>query len=246
MCCNKVNPMRYQGENRGRCGAFLRTLLSAVLGTSAALIDRDSAAAESLKIVTTLSTYADIAQTIGGERVTANAIVSPRFNPHFIEPRPSDILRLKKADLFIHSGLDLEAWRGPLVDAAGRPEVKPGGARELDLSTGITLLEIPSPDITRAHGDIHLHGNPHFWLSPENGLAIARAIGSKLGEIDPGYSDVYRRNTEIFVLKLTQAIAAWRELAAPFRGQPLVGYHNEWVYLTQFLGLRCERFLEPK
>jgi zinc/manganese transport system substrate-binding protein len=205
-----------------------------------------SFADDRMRVVTTLSTYADIANAIGGTRVSSEAIASPRFNPHFIEPRPSDVLRLKRADLFIHSGLDLEAWRGPLVDAAGSPGIRPGGARELDLSAGVQLLDIPTAPVTRAMGDIHLHGNPHYWLSPENGVIIARRIGEKLAAIDPASAEVYRRNTAAYIGRLEAAIQRWRALVAPLKGRPLVAYHDEWVYLTTFMGLTLERFLEPK
>ena len=226
--------------------AVTRGLLVGMCGFGAMLGGSTCAAAEPLRVVTTLASYADIAQAIGGEHVTTTAIASPRFNPHFIEPRPSDVLRLKRADLFIHSGLDLEAWRDPLVNAAGKPALRPGGERELDLSHNITLLEIPNATVTRAHGDIHLHGNPHYWLSPENGLTIAHAIGAKLALLDPANGEAYRRGTESFTEKLTAAIADWRKLIAPYRGRAIVAYHNEWVYLTDFLKLTSERFLEPK
>lgn len=203
-------------------------------------------AEDRISVVTTLTTYADIARAIGGTRITAEAIASPRFNPHFIEPRPSDVLRVKRADLFIHSGLDLEAWRGPLVDAAGTPEIRPGGARELDLSVGIRLLDVPAAPVTRAMGDIHLHGNPHYWLAPENGVIIAKHIGAKLAAIDPAAAAMYQQNTADYVKRLQEAMERWRERAAPFKGRAVVAYHDEWVYLTSFMGLTLERFLEPK
>lgn len=210
------------------------------------LLGSPAAAEEPLKVVTTLSAYADIARAIGGPRVQTETIASPRFNPHFIEPRPSDVLRVKRADLFIHSGLDLEAWRAPLLDAAGRIEVRPGGARELDLSHGVALLNVPAENITRAAGDIHLHGNPHFWLSPTNGLIIARAIGATLAEIDPPGAETYRKNTATYIERLEGAIAGWRALATPIRGRTIVAYHDEWIYLTDFMGITIERFIEPK
>lgn len=199
-----------------------------------------------LRIITTLTAYADIAAQIGGERTAATPLAPPRFNPHFIEPRPSDVLRLKQADLFIHSGLDLEAWRPALVEAAGRSDFQPGGPREVNLGATVQLLEIPPSGATRADGDIHLYGNPHYWLSPENGRAIAVEIGRRLALIDPAGAPEYRQRTERYLAELDRAIDRWRTAAQPLRGMAVVAYHNEWIYLTSFLGLNVERFLEPK
>lgn len=199
-----------------------------------------------LRIVTTLSSYQDIAKTIGGERVEASAIASPRFNPHFIEPRPSDVLKLKRSDLFIHSGLDLEAWRAPLVDAAARSELREGGQRQLDLSEGISILEVPKGQVSRAEGDIHASGNPHYWVDPRNGMTIARSIANKLSEIDPDGAVVYQGNFSTFRRTLEQKMSEWGKLLAPFKGQELIGYHDEWPYLMEYAGLAMLRFIEPK
>lgn len=199
-----------------------------------------------LRIVTTLCAYASIAQAVGGENVAAVCIAPPRFDPHFIEPRPSDVLKLKRADLFIHSGLDLEAWRDPLVNAAARAEVRYGGARELDLSLGIRLLEVPVGQPSRAEGDIHMFGNPHYWLDPRNGVIIARSIGSRLAQIDPQHAAGYNSRTDEFVARLQAGIVRWRDALAPFKGRELVAHHNGWVYLMDFAGLETVDFLEPK
>ncbi|MBI4227822.1 MAG: zinc ABC transporter substrate-binding protein, partial [Candidatus Omnitrophica bacterium] len=122
-----------------------------------------AAAAPPVRVAATLSTFAEIVKQIGGEHVEASVIAPPRFNAHFIEPRPSDVLKVKKADLFVHAGLDLEVWRAPLLDAAGNAQVFPGQPGELDLSRGIALLEIPDRPLSRVMGDIHLYGNPHYW-----------------------------------------------------------------------------------
>lgn len=199
-----------------------------------------------LRVVATLSTYADLAEAIGGDRVDVEAVVPAKFNPHTIEPRPSDVLNLKKADLFIHTGLDLELWRGPLIDAAGNPAVRPGGARELDLSQGIRLLEVPDRALSRAEGDIHLYGNPHFWLDPRNGRIMAAAIADKLSEIDPGGEAEYRARHAAFDERLAAKIDVWQEALAAIAGREVVGYHNQWPYFMAFTGVRMKQFVEPK
>ncbi|MCB0352413.1 MAG: zinc ABC transporter substrate-binding protein [Bdellovibrionales bacterium] len=201
---------------------------------------------EELKVVGTLSTYSSLAETIGGDAVETSSVASPRFNPHYIEARPSDILRMKRADLFIHSGLDLEAWRGPLLDAVARADLRNGGARQLDLSLGIPLLEVPSGQVSRSEGDIHQFGNPHYWTDPRNGLIIAQAIESKLVELLPEREAQFKKNLHDFRSQLEGKIVEWRAMIAPFRGAPVVSYHNEWPYLLNFLGLKPELFVEPK
>ena len=222
--------------------------LKVISGCALALLcaGQPSEAAPRLKVVATLSTFADLARTIGGEHVDVSAIAPPQFNPHFIEPRPSDVLRVKRADLFIHAGLDLEAWRGPLLDAAGNREVMPQGSKELDLSKGIALLEAPNHLVSRAEGDIHLYGNPHYWTDPENARIMARAISEKLAEADPAHAQDYQRNLDAFLARLDQKIPEWKARLKPYQGQELIGYHNEWPYLMRFAGLRMEQFLEPK
>ncbi len=199
-----------------------------------------------LKVVTTMSTFADLAKQVGGEYVNVSYVASPRFNPHFIECRPSDVLKVKEADLFIHAGLDLEAWRGPLLDAAGNPNLFQGGQGELDLSGGISLLEVPTQQLSRLMGDIHIYGNPHYWVNPENGRIIAQEIADKLSQIDPAHAAAYRKNLETFQQRLDQQIAQWKQWVSAIQGKEVIAYHNEWPYLAQFSGLKIEQFLEPK
>jgi len=202
--------------------------------------------AEPLKVTATLSTFASLVELVGGEDVVVSTIASPRFNPHFIEPRPSDVVKVKRADLLVHGGLDLEAWRGPLVDAAGRSDLRPGGSRELDLSKGVALREVPSAQISRAEGDIHMFGNPHYWLSPESGVIMARGIEQKLAELLPERAGQLRQRREIFENALQKRMIAWRNLSSALKGREILAYHNEWVYLTEFLGLQGGQFIEPK
>ncbi|MBN8549821.1 MAG: zinc ABC transporter substrate-binding protein [Deltaproteobacteria bacterium] len=205
-----------------------------------------AAFAEELRIVTSLPSFASIAKSIGGDQVSVTSVAPAQFNPHFIEARPSDVLRLKRADLFIHGGLDLEAWRGPLVDAAARAEIRQGGPRELDLSRGIPLLNVPQQAVSRSQGDIHLFGNPHYWMSPDNGARIARSIAAKLSELDPANSALYSQHLAQFLSDLNAKSEIWKRDSAPLRGKEVLGYHDEWVYLMTFLGLKMERFVEPK
>jgi zinc/manganese transport system substrate-binding protein len=204
------------------------------------------AAEKPLRAVATLSTFADLVKTIGAEHVDVSSIASPKFNPHFIEPKPSDVLKVKRADLFVHAGLDLELWRWPLLDAAGNTTLFAGAPGELDLAQGIALLEVPTRAVTRAEGDIHIYGNPHYWLSPENVRTMAQATCDKLCAVDPQHCDVYHHNLLEFLKQLDDKVTEWRSQLAPYKGREVVGYHKEWVYLMKFAGLTMERYLEPK
>lgn len=222
---------------------MIRLLLAAVLLAFSAA---PAWAKEPLKVAATLSTFADLVKEIGGDRVEVSFVASPRFNPHFIEPKPSDVLKVKRADLFVHAGLDLELWRGPLLDAAGNPDLFPGGKGDLDLSKGIALLEVPERPVSRLLGDIHLYGNPHYWLNPENARVMARAIADKLSELDPGDLAGYQERLLDFLRRLDGKIPEWKEQLQAIRGKEGIAYHRSWPYLAQFAGIRIEQFLEPK
>ncbi len=204
-------------------------------------------AAEKLRVVATLSTFADLVKQIGGDHVSLHTVASPRFNPHFIEPKPNDIVRAARADLFVHAGVGLEnPWSEPLIDASANRKILPGAPGNLDLSIGVTLLEEPTGQISRAQGDIHPFGNPHFWLNPENGRNMARAIAERLTQLDPDHAADYQQNLQPFLAKLDGKIAAWKALLEPAQGKEAIGYHNEWPYLAAFAGIRIGQFLEPK
>jgi ABC-type Zn uptake system ZnuABC Zn-binding protein ZnuA len=132
------------------------------------------------------------------------------------------------------------------VDAAGNLRVRPGGDRELDLSHNIELLNVPAAGITRAQGDIHVFGNPHYWISPANALIMANAIRVKLEEVDPGSGDYYRARHEQFAARLEGKIREWTERVKPIKGARVVAYHDEWPYFAQFVGVQVVDFVEPK
>ncbi len=204
------------------------------------------AAEGKLAIVATTTFNADLVRKIGGERVEVKSVAPPRFNVHFIQPKPSDVRNVAKADLYVNGGLDLEAWSDPLVEAAGKPEFFRGGARSVDLSTGIRLLKVPTGALSRSEGDIHLFGNPHYHLSPENAKIMSRTLTEKLKEIDPANASHYQANEEAFLAELDRRIGPWKSLCAHCAGQEVYAYHDEVEYLTDFLGLKSDKYLEPK
>jgi len=203
-------------------------------------------AADEIRVVTTTKTFADIVKQVGSERVKVDYVAPPGQNIHFIQPRPSTIVKLIKADLFIHAGLDLEAWRGPFVEAAGKSKFLPGGDAELDLSNGIRLLEIPQGQVTRAEGDMHLFGNPHYWTDPRNGKIMARTVYQKLSEMYPEYENEFRKNLEQFLSKLDKKIIEWQNCLKPLHGGRIVTYHNSWPYFADFAGVEIADHIETR
>ena len=95
-------------------------------------------------------------------------------------------------------------------------------------------------------GDIHIYGNPHYWLNPENAKVMAQAIAAKLSEIDPAHAAAYQKRLSDFLSRLDQKMAQWKQAASTIRGKEVIAYHNEWPYLAEFLGIKIEQFLEPK
>ena len=203
-------------------------------------------AASKIKIVATTSTFASIAKDIAGDKAEIYFIASPNRDIHFISPTPRDMMKLKNADVFIHAGLDLEAWRGPLLDAVGRLDLMwPTGERQIDLSKGISLLEIPG-SLSRAQGDIHAYGNPHYWLDPLNGKIIAQNIADGLTRLYPQDADFFRKNLQEFDHKMDAKLKEWQGQLAPYKGAGVVPYHNSWPYFIERFGLVTLGYLEPK
>lgn len=203
-------------------------------------------AADRIRIVTTTTTFGSIAKAVAGELAEIYSVASPNRNIHFISPTPRDVLKVKKADVFIHGGLDLEAWRAPLLDAAGRPELMwPAGARQIDVSRDIPLLETPV-SLSRIEGDIHAYGNPHYWSDPENGKIIAENIAEGLAAIYPDKAAVFRENLARFTADIDGHMKTWQAALKPYEGTPVVSYHRSLIYFMKRFGLKSAGELEPK
>jgi zinc/manganese transport system substrate-binding protein len=199
-----------------------------------------------VKAVATVSIFGEILRHVGGDRVDVKVLQPPNRNVHFYEPRPSDILRLSRADVFVHGGLDLELWRPTLVEAARNRDVFPGGPGEVDCAKGIRLLEIPAGPISRAEGDVHIYGNPHYWLDPANLGIIATTVANGLARVDPAHTVDYERNRTAFQARLGGAVARWKAVLSAEEVRDLAAYHNAWPYFARAFDLRIETFLEPK
>ena len=204
-------------------------------------------AAAQLKVVTTTEDLASLVREVGGDKVTVESFARGYQDPHFVEPKPSFIVRLVGADLLVVVGRDLEiGWLPPLLTQSRNAKIQPGGRGYLDASAGVKILEIPTGQITRAMGDVHPFGNPHYWLDPDNGRIIAQSIRARLAELQPAGAAYFDQRYADFDRRLTAAVARWDAAMAPFKGTKVVTYHRSWPNFTQRFGLDVIGYVEPK
>lgn len=199
-----------------------------------------------LRVVTSLTDLKSITESIGGDKVDVFAIATGFQNPHFVDPKPSYILKLSKADMFVTIGLDLETgWVPPLLNSARNANILKGAPGYVDASVDVPLLQVPS-SVNRGEGDIHIYGNPHYWLDPAIGKIIAKNICDGLIRLDRENESFYQNNLKKFNDRIDAKIKEWTTKMQPFRGAKIIAYHNEWVYFEQRFGLKIMDFLEPK
>ena len=222
--------------------------LSVVVAAMAALFVAASAYAQgTLRVVTSTEDLASITREVGGDRVDVTALARGYQDPHFVDPKPSFILTVNRADLYIAVGRDLElGWLPPLITSSRNAEVQPGASGYLDVSRNVRILEIPTGQITRAMGDVHPLGNPHYWLDPGNGRLIAAAVRDKLTELSPTDAASFAQRYDDFDRRLSAAERRWDSVMAPYEGAKLVTYHRSWPNFMERFGLEVMGYVEPK
>jgi zinc/manganese transport system substrate-binding protein len=204
-------------------------------------------AAAEVRVVTTTPSYADITRRVGGDHVSVEAVMRGPENVHNVSPTPSQMMKLKKADLWVHSGLDAEPWAPLLVKGARNPRLLPGQPGDVDVSRGIALREVPGRGgLTRALGDIHIYGNTHFALDPLNGVIIGRTIADALQRADPSHAEEYEANYMKHAKELRELTDRLIERIKPYRGARIVTYHRSWVYFLERFGLQSIGEIEPR
>jgi len=222
-----------------------RQLLTAVLGLS--LLSGVEAAAAPVRVVTTTEDLAAIAREVGGDRIEALAMAKGYQDPHFVEPKPSFIVAVSRADLLIAVGRELEiGWLPTLITSSRNAKIQPGAPAYLDASLNVKILEIPTGQITRAMGDVHPQGNPHYWLDPANGRLIAQAIRDKLSQIAPAERAYFDQRYKDFDGRLAAAEKRWDATMAPYKGTKIVTYHRSWPNFMDRFGLNVMGYVEPK
>jgi zinc/manganese transport system substrate-binding protein len=218
-----------------------------ILALSAALALSSQAQAKKLNVVTSTSDLAALTQEVGGDKITAESIARGYQDPHFVEAKPSFLLKLKQADLLVVVGLELEiGWLPPLITQSGNGRVQPGANGYLDASQFAQILEIPTGNVSRAEGDVHPQGNPHYWLDPDNGRRIAKGIAGKLGELDPADAAYFQQRFQDFDKRLTDAEKRWEGMMAPYKGRKVVTYHRSFPNFAHHFGIVVDGYVEPR
>jgi ABC-type Zn uptake system ZnuABC Zn-binding protein ZnuA len=190
---------------------------------------------------------ASLAREVGGDRVTVVALAKGYQDPHQVDPKPSFILEVSRADVLLAVGKELEiGWLPALVTSSRNAKVQPGGAGFLDASQNVRILEIATGQITRAMGDVHPQGNPHYWLDPANGRRIAQAIRDKLVQLAPAERAFFEQRYADFDARLTAAEKKWDAAMAPYKGTEIVTYHRSWPNFMERFGLQVIGYVEPK
>ena len=227
--------------NRGLAMTAAFVLLLAMIGPLPAR------AAGKLQIMTATTDLAALAQEVGGEKVEVESVARGYQDPHFVDAKPSFLLKLKRADLLIVVGLELEiGWLPPLITQSTNPKIQVGAPGYLDASRYARILEIPTGQVTRAEGDVHPLGNPHYWLDPENGLRIAKGIADKLSEMRPADGAYFAQRYADFEQRIKQADQRWIAEMKPYGGRKIVTYHRSWPNFAEHFHLDVVGYVEPR
>ena len=214
---------------------------------AAAVLWSPALADSTLNVVTTIEDIASITREVGGDLVAVESIARGYQDPHFVEAKPSFILRLQRENLLVVVGRELEiGWLPPLIQQSRNARIQPGAEGYLDASLTAKILEIPSGQITRAEGDVHPLGNTHFWLDPENGRRVARAVRDKLSQLHPADRGYFEQREGDFERRLTEGEKRWDTAMAPFKGTKLVTYHRSFPNFADRFGLDVVGYVEPR
>jgi len=198
-------------------------------------------AVSQIRIVTSTTDLAEFVSAVGGKKVEVDFIVRGTQNPHYIEIKPSYMLKLRSADLFFIVGMGFEIWYKQVIDGSRNSDL-----RVIDCSEGIARLEVPSTRIDPRMGDVHPYGNPHYWLDPLNVKVILGTIVGALTSIAPADSVFFRQNAEEYIAAVESRLPGWQKRMQPFAGREIVTYHTTFTYFVRRFGLTVAGYVEPK
>jgi zinc/manganese transport system substrate-binding protein len=219
---------------------FTRLFLSALSVIAATAADAN------IKVVATLPDLASLAREIGGDKAEVSAMAKPTEDSHFVDARPSFVVQLRSADVLIDGGAELElGWLPPLLQNARNPKLEAGKPGRVQASQGVRLMNVPA-NVTRAAGDVHALGNPHFMTDPIIAKTVALHIAQSFAAVDPPNAAFYDANYKKFEAAINARLQEWGAAMLPFKGQSVVAYHDSWVYFAHRFGLNIDIFLEPK
>jgi zinc/manganese transport system substrate-binding protein len=199
-----------------------------------------------LNVVATLPDFGSLAREIGGDKIDIVVLAKATEDPHFVDARPSFVVSLRSADVLIDGGAELEiGWLPPLLQNARNPKIEIGKPGRIQASQGIRLMNVPT-NVTRAAGDVHALGNPHFTVDPIIAKAIAQHIAQSFAVLDPPNAAFYDGNYKKFEATINAKLQGWGAAMLPFRDQHVVAYHDSWPYFGHRFGINIDIFLEPK
>ncbi len=200
-----------------------------------------------LKVATSLTDLASVAQFVGGKHVTAQSLCRGYEDPHFVPAKPSLMKAIQHADVFVSVGLELDGGWLPLVLPGSRnPKIQPGAKGFVDASDGVDVLEKPTGTVSRAEGDIHPLGNPHYYADPKDLEVVADHLSEVFSRLDAANAGDYAANAKAFDEKMEASLAKWEKQMAPYKGASIVTYHKNFVYFAERFGLKPFGTVEPK
>ena len=215
--------------------SVLRYALVALAGL--ALLASPAGAADKIQVVATTTDLKALAEAVGGDLVEVDALARGNQNPHDLEVRPSLMVKVRRADVIVMNGLELDQWAEVVIQGANNPKVNPGAPGRVDASEGILVLEVPRTKVDRSMGDVHPMGNPHYTADPGMAPAVTTNILNGLARVAPQSRAAFERNRAAFLARLEQAQARWTEVLAPVKGARVVVDHNLWAYFLTRFGL---------
>jgi zinc/manganese transport system substrate-binding protein len=213
-----------------------RTLISLLL-LVAGLGAGPAEAAPRIPVVATTTDLKALVEAVGGDLVDVDALARGNQNPHDLEVRPSLMVKVRRADLLVMNGLELDQWAEVVVQGAGNARVGPGAPGRVDASAGLLVLEVPQARVDRSMGDVHPVGNPHYSIDPGMAAGVTANIVEGLARVAPQSRPVFERNRQAFLARVDQALARWTADMAPFKGAKVVVDHNMWIYFLTRFGL---------
>ena len=199
-----------------------------------------------MEIITTTPELAAITRELIGNLANVTSLAKPEANYHQVDAKPSDVVKVARADVFVRCGMDLDMWADALLASARNGKVQRGAAGYVDASARVRKLEVPTGGINGASGDVHAAGNPHYWFDPKDAVVVAYEILLALLAVDKAHATAYNANYKRFSDEISSRMAGWERTLAPFKGQGFVAYHDEWIYFATRFGLTPFGFLEPK
>jgi len=200
-----------------------------------------------LKVATSLTDLASVAQFVGGDHVEAQSLCRGYEDPHFVPAKPSLMKIIQRADVFISTGLELDGgWLPVVLPGSRNPKIQPGQRGFVDASEGVPVLEKPTGTVSRAEGDVHPLGNPHYYLDPKNLEIVAGHLAEVFSRIDPANAADYSANAKAFDARMETSLAGWLKAMEPYKDAKFVTYHKNFIYFADRFGLDIFGYVEPK